>query len=173
MVTRRRLELTGAAVAFVTTTVTDFTPVFERHELASVVISQLAETSGAFGVSVIGWVLMPHHLHALLGFSRIQDLSKYMKALKTLSSRKIADLIENPVKNQLTRNGLFRLWMPRFDDVIVNSSKQLEIKLQYIHRNPVKAGLCVEAAQWTHSSARDWLTTTSGPIKIAKNWNWT
>jgi len=65
-----------------------------------------------------------------------------------------------------------RLWKPRFDDLIVTSERQLKIKMEYIHNNPVKAGLVEQAEDWTYSSAVDWLTDRSGLITIDKEYNW-
>jgi putative transposase len=60
--------------------------------------------------------------------------------------------------------------MPRFDDVIIYGRKQFRVKLNYIHGNPVKAGLVANAIDYKYSSAKDWLTDQKGPIDIDKNY---
>ena len=61
----------------------------------------------------------------------------------------------NNVRRELLtslRNGrkkqVFKLWMDRFDDVVIYSDKVLRTKISYIHDNPVRAGLVKEAADW-------------------------
>ncbi len=60
----------------------------------------------------------------------------------------------------------------RFDDLIIQTESQLKIKMEYIHNNPVKAGLVQKAEDWMYSSAADWLTSGSGLIKIDKESQW-
>lgn len=47
--------------------------------------------------------------------------------------------------------------MARFDDLAIWSEKQFRIKLDYIHRNPVKAGLAGTPEGFPYSSAAAWL----------------
>ena len=62
--------------------------------------------------------------------------------------------------------------MRRFDDLIIYSEKQLRIKLEYIHNNPVRAGLTENALDWKYSSAVDWLSDKKGMIDIVKDYSW-
>ena len=62
--------------------------------------------------------------------------------------------------------------MRRYDDLIIISDKQFRIKLEYIHNNPVKAGLVTTAIEWPYSSARDWLTNEEGVIKVDRFFSW-
>jgi hypothetical protein len=55
-------------------------------------------------------------------------------------------------------NGRFVFWKQRFDDLVIWLEKQFRIKVDYIHNNPVKAGLVERAVDYPYSSARDWLT---------------
>jgi len=66
----------------------------------------------------------------------------------------------------------YRLWKPRFDDLIITTEKLLKIKMDYIHNNPVKAGLVASAVDWKYSSAVDWLTDKDGLAKIDKEYHW-
>ena len=119
----------------------------------------------------MGYVLMPSHLHALIGFSEVEKLSEFIQSFKSLSSRRIKQLKLAKYNNKLYANGMFSLWKPRFDDIIITSEKQFKIKLEYIHNNPVKAGLVAKASDWKYSSAADWYDNRQGLIKIEKNFN--
>lgn len=44
--------------------------------------------------------------------------------------------------------------------------------MEYIHNNPVKEGLVIKAGDWLYSSAKDWLTDSSGLIEIDKDYKW-
>ena len=110
---------------------------------------------------------MPSHFHGLFGFKSVENLSKFMHCFKGITSKKIKALN----LDELESNN-FRLWKPRFDDLIINSQDQLKIKMEYIHNNPVKGGLVEKAEDWTFSSARDWLNDKKGLIEIDKNFEW-
>jgi putative transposase len=172
MVIRKRLKLKGKALVFVTTTVNEWEPIFKNRAIAELLLFQLAETINHFNVSLVGYVLMPNHLHVLFGFRQVEFLSKLMQSFKILSAKKIKKLVDVEGSNLRNKNGRFALWKPRFDDLLIVSEKQFRVKLDYIHYNPVKAGLVISASDWPFSSASDWLENRPGLISIDKRFKW-
>ena len=173
MVVRKRLRFEGPGLFFITTTVNNFAPVFENDDLAEMVLAQLAETSRVLGVSVVGYVLMPSHFHGLIGLKSIPKLASYVQAFKSLASRKVKSNCGIEILNILSEGGGFALWRRGFDDLLIHSEKQFRIKLEYIHNNPVKAGIVTRAVDYRYSSAADWLGEGSGLIEIDRNYAWT
>ncbi|SYZ74505.1 conserved hypothetical protein [Candidatus Zixiibacteriota bacterium] len=171
MVLRRRLQKDGPSVIFVTTTVADWKPIFSNETNADICLNQLNECLSFFDVSLIGYVLMPDHLHLLLALQEARLISKFMQRFKGLTSVKIKE-IRNIINNGPDQH-TFRLWRPRFDDIIIVSEEQFRIKLNYIHQNPVRAGLVLDEIDWKYSSARDWLSDRAGPLRIDKDYEWT
>jgi putative transposase len=157
-------------MAFVTTAVNGWTPVLADPTLAREVALQLSETTTHFETSIIAYVIMPSHVHALLGVKRIEDLSRLMQAFKAIATSRIVPLMSETQRAQFGANRQFRLWRPRFDDLIVRSEEQFRTKIEYIHNNPVKARLCERGWDYEFSSARDWLLGESGVIPIDKSW---
>jgi putative transposase len=168
----RKSDLAGPAMVFITTTVIDWIPIFTDNTCAQIVLDQLQESSMIMGVSVVGYVIMPTHVHILLGLRDITLLSKFIQTFKSLSARKFKQYPLINSNSNLMRNGKFIIWKRRFDDIVIYSQKQLRVKLEYIHNNPVKDGLVAEAADWPYSSAGNWLLDTNGPISIDKNYSW-
>ena len=159
-------------MAFVTTTVQNWIPVFANEQCALVLIDQLKETLIHYRISLTAYVLMPHHIHLLLGFKKIEEVSLVMQNFKRMSSRRLKPLIPSEYAKDLDYAGTFRLWQPRYDDVIIWSAKQFKIKIEYIHNNPVKAGLVKTATDYIYSSARDWLSDEKGILLVDKEWTW-
>ena len=95
-----------------------------------------------------------------------------MQNFKRMSSRRLKPLIPSEYAKDLDYAGTFRLWQPRYDDVIIWSAKQFKIKIEYIHNNPVKAGLVKTATDYIYSSARDWLSDEKGILLVDKEWTW-
>ncbi|MBU8934298.1 MAG: transposase [candidate division Zixibacteria bacterium] len=167
MVVRKRLNIAGPAIAFITTTVFEWKPILTQMNVADTIIEEIQKTQSLFQCSMISYVIMPSHIHLLMGFANIDDLSKYMQSFKSITSRRIKRF----TLQELAEND-FKLWKPRFDDLIIQSERQLRIKMEYIHNNPVKAGLVENAEDWPYSSAVDWLTSNGNVIKIDKAFHW-
>ena len=123
-------------------------------------------------MSLVAYVLMPSHIHMLLGFPKIEKMTDFMKSFKRMSTRRLKPLISDDLATNFNYGGSFRLWQPRFDDVIIWSEEQFKIKMEYIHNNPVKAGLVQAAVDYVWSSAGDWLSVKSGYLAVDKNWSW-
>ncbi len=56
--------------------------------------------------------------------------------------------------------------MDRYDDVIVTSDRVFKIKIDYIHYNPVKAGLVSKMEDWKFSSYRNYLFDDNSIIEV-------
>ena len=167
MVVRKRLNIKGPALVFVTTTVVDWLPILTKKEVAEIIISELKTTLITYDVSLISYVIMPSHFHGLFGFKAIENLSKFIQCFKGITSKEIKKLNLAELNS-----GSFKLWKPRFDDLIINTPKQLKIKMEYIHNNPIKGHLVGKAEDWQYSSAQDWLTGYNGLIEIDKDHKW-
>jgi len=172
-------------MVFVTTTVREWTPVFADPTCAKAALAQLAETVSYFGHALTAYVVMPTHLHALVGLANLQQLSRVMQSFvgqdscspDNLNSQehKATDLLFllRPEDMEVFYyNGRFVFWKQRFDDLVIWSEKQFRIKVEYIHNNPVKAGLVERSVDYTYSSARDWLAGIKGRVNIDKTWDW-
>lgn len=91
---------------------------------------------------VHAWSIMPNHVHVLatpLG----RTLSEIVQNWKSFTSRLI--------NAQLRRRGTF--WAPEYFDCVIRDEVHYANAIEYIHLNPVKAGLCGRAEDWRFSSA--------------------
>lgn len=168
----KRMKTQGPAAVFVTTTVTDWAPVFSMESAAIIMIEQLRRTSRFYYVAIIGYVVMPSHIHVLVGLSDVAKLSRYVQSLKSLSSRRVKEINLGAYRRRLIPKSHFHLWKRRFDDLVIYSEKQLNIKLEYMHNNPVRDGLVDDPIKWKYSSAVDWLTDRKGIIGISRDYSW-
>src|SRR6186713_2480691 len=107
---------------------------------------------------LIAYVIMPNHLHLIPLMKIGESISDFMRDFKKFTSTQIRKLLEaeNHVRivERLRQNAIgyknqtFKLWMDRFDDVVIISEKILKTKVDYIHYNPVKAGLVAKMEDW-------------------------
>ena len=108
--------------------------------------------------AVAGYVLMPEHVHLLVGEPRIASLSVAIQVLKQQTSKK------------LNKCGETQFWQRRYYDFNVWSERKTREKLGYMHRNPVRRGLVAEPEDWPWSSFRHYATGTAGTVEIESDW---
>jgi putative transposase len=118
----------------------------------------LEATRLRYGLCVIGYVVMPEHVHLLLSEPWARTLATALQALKQSVSRKLALRQAEP------------FWQTRYYDFNVwTSAKRIE-KLRYMHRNPVTRGLVERPEDWQWSSYRHYLTGAEGTVEIESEW---
>ena len=99
------------------------------------------------------WVFLPDHWHAIL-FPRFPvTISRLMESIKVGSTLRV-----NARRNE---SGL--LWQPRFFDRALRTVKEYNEKVEYIHLNPVKAGLAKRPEDWPWSSVHDYTGSVQRP----------
>ena len=83
-------------------------------------------------------VVMPDHVHLILQPHENIELSRILKGVKGVSSRRINE----------KRGTRGRLWQAESFDRIIRNDEELSEKLQYMFYNPVKGGLCEDPATY-------------------------
>lgn len=84
-----------------------------------------------------------------------------MRDFKKFVTQKISPelgIVNNPV------------WEVGYDRQAIISQSVLLIKLQYIHSNPIKAGLVEKMEDWPWSSASTYQTGKHGELAIFTDW---
>jgi putative transposase len=140
---RHRKQIEGPAVFYVTTSTFDRKPFAGLPANYIVIENYLFETATDKSINIFGFVIMPTHLHLLLGSAQGGlGLSSFMHAFK------------GRTREAIRGKGVF--WQSRFDDLVIYSQRVFETKLNYIHNNPVRAGLVNNPEDWLYSSYLDW-----------------
>ena len=120
---------------------------------------------------VVGYVVMPEHVHLLVGEPERGNSSVVMQALKHGFARRCLARHRrtmHPRQSLLwdTAVGEGRVWQHRFYDFVVFTAKKRVEKLDYIHENPVKRGLVLAPEQWRWSSYRFYALGERGPVLV-------
>jgi putative transposase len=123
----------------------------------------------AYDFTVIGYVVMPEHIHLLLSEPDEGDLSRVMQVLKQRAARRVLTAVrrrKRPEQAGLWEANLEHFWQRRFYDFNVWSDHKRIEKLRYMHRNPVRRGLVLEPDQWPWSSFRFYAYHEPGLVLI-------
>jgi len=145
-----------------------------RRDLLLTVLEQVRRR---YRFIVAGYVVMPEHIHLLIGEPQEKTLSTVMQALKLgFARRVIAEARRFSASTGLT----FRkareaghltvptqhVWQKRFYDFNVWTEHKRIEKLRYMHRNPVKRGLVVSPELWRWSSFRAYFLGEAGLVRV-------
>ena len=118
----------------------------------------LNQVRSRYGFQLVGYVVMPEHVHLLLSEPKKGNPSKILQVLKQTVSRKLRWRRRKPSVGQLslpfgdTRCDAEHFWQRRFYDFNVWSAKKLREKLEYMHANPVQRKLVQHPKDWPWSS---------------------
>jgi putative transposase len=115
----------------------------------------LERTRAEYCFEVIGYVVMPEHVHLLVSEPRKKLLAVALQALKI------------SVVRRTTRR---RFWQARYYDFNVHSEAKRIEKLNYMHWNPVKRGLVEKPEDWRWSSCHHYQTGEPGRVTIESRW---
>jgi len=152
----QRFQNTGQS-HFVTFSCYHRRPMFTTTTSRRIFESALERVPRNFHLRVYGYVVMPEHVHLLLSEPQRGILADALKSLKQGVSRRLIADAEH-------------FWQKRYYDFNIRNHPQFLEKIRYIHRNPVKRGLCERPEEWEWSSFRHYATGCEGPVEIESEW---
>jgi putative transposase len=165
---------------YVTTVCYKRVPVFRSERACELFIEALAETRRQNPFKLIGYVVMPDHAHIILN-PLGRDIGMVMARLKSTSARAILDWLREAGHDvslrklaldvPQERGHTHAVWLKDFSSIDLWSPKFIRQKLNYIHLNPVRAGLCKHPAEWRWSSYRAYLPHEPGSVPIEMDWH--
>jgi putative transposase len=116
---------------------------------------------------VVGYVVMPDHIHLLISEPELGTPSTVMQVLKQRFARqRLRKKRRRTGQGELWPEEAQQVWQRRFYDFNVWSERKRVEKLRYMHRNPVKQGLVLEKEHWEWSSYRSYAFEETGKVLI-------
>ncbi|NLT52734.1 MAG: hypothetical protein GXX85_17660 [Ignavibacteria bacterium] len=158
---RGRNNLTEESIFFITTTVVNFTPIFENTAFCDILINNIKYYKTRYKFEILGYVIMLSHFHWIVRTEQKRGtVSDIMRDIKKFTAWKIFGLIEKENLKELENHFIKaaegikdqsrKLWMSRFDDEVIRNEKMFWVKSKYIHDNPVKAGIVVKPEEYKY-----------------------
>src|SRR5208283_4948905 len=138
-----------------------------RRDLFLTVLEQVRRR---YQFVVAGYVVMPEHVHLLIGEPQEKTPSTVMQALKLSFARRVIAEAHDPTSRKAREVGhphtAQHVWQKRFYDFNVWTEHKRIEKLRYMHRNPVTRGLVASPELWRWSSFRDYFLGEAGPVLV-------
>jgi putative transposase len=148
---------------YITIVAKDRLPAFRSDNMKQVICNALAEARSSGDFLIFAYVIMPDHLHLLTNQPGTSaDVLRYLKGIT--ARRTIDYLRENNFESSLAklrhntwrREHKYSLWQKEKNVFSIYSETMFMQKVNYIHLNPVRAGLVERSIDYRWSSARIW-----------------
>ncbi len=168
-------------IYFVTFAVVNWVDVFTRKDYRDIVTESIQYCQEQKGLVLHAWCLMSNHIHLIIS-TKESNTSDVLRDFKKFTSKKIVQAI-NDHAQESRREWMLTIFLQAGEDNSRNSNYQfwqqdnhpIELfteafaiqKLDYLHNNPVTAGIVDKAEEYIYSSARDYYTGKNcGLLKI-------
>ena len=178
MAKRYRIE---GSIFYITSNIYGRICIFTRPSFIIPIIDSLNYYRYEYACKLLGYVIMPDHIHLLIWPQDAHIVTDFMRDFKRFTSGRITrqaklEGITNWVERfeqagKETSRADYKVWQDSFWEQTIYTQKFLEQKLNYIHLNPVRAGICATAEDYPYSSYRNYYLGDIQLIEIDSEWN--
>ena len=169
------------AVHFVTFTVIHWLDIFIRVEYRDIFLESIRYCQKSKGLEVYAYCIMSSHIHMILARHGKQNLEDVIRDVKKYTSSKIIEAINNNpqesrrdllmwlFKRAGTRNPnntYYQFWQQHSHPVELSDDEILNQRLDYIHNNPVVAGITRYPEEYLYSSAGNYAKLKENVLEV-------
>jgi len=140
--TKARRYIEPGGVYFITSVTNKRAPLLVNEVAARFLVASLIFHKYIFNYKLLGYVVMPNHFHILVQPNDRYNISKIMNHIKGNYARKY---------NQIIRR-VGKLWQQGFYDSVMRDENEIRKWLEYMHNNPVDAGIVSSPEEYEFSS---------------------
>ena len=152
-----------------------------RPEYKDIIVESLKYCIAAKGMKLHAWVIMNNHVHLILSAGKGFVISHILRNMKKFTSKLIIKTIAENYKEsrrewmlwmferagkKSSSNERYQFWQHDNHPIELVNTHLLKQRLDYLHENPVRAGIVYEPQEYVYSSAIDHYTTRKGMIDI-------
>ena len=157
---------------FVSFAVVGWLDVFIRNEYKDLFLESLIFCQKNKFMQIHAWCIMSSHVHLIFNSTTEAEPENILGDLKRFTSRSIVKAIqENPkesrkeflldyFKKEAEKSSNvkhFQFWRHDNKPIELWSNEVIQQKIDYIHNNPVEAGLVFKPGDYVYSSAKDYV----------------
>ncbi len=168
---------------FVTSTVVAWVDALSREQYKELICKSLLYCQTEKGMTLHAWVIMNNHIHLVIRGSETNTVSGIMRDFKKYTSKQIIKAIQenqqesrrewmlnmfNYVGRLNNRVVEYQFWQHDYHPIALNTDEKIAQRLNYLHENPVRAGIVWRAQDYKYSSAIDYYDNKPGILPIVK-----
>ena len=152
---------------YLTFQVVDWIDVFTRQVYRDIIVESLKYAKENKCLDAFAYVIMSNHIH-LIAQSNNGQLSATIRDIKKFTSKRIIETIQAIPESRMewmlnrfsfnarqhSRNKTYQVWTHENHAVYLYGPKFIREKIDYLHNNPVRAGIVEKPEDYVYSSAR-------------------
>lgn len=164
---------------FLTFTVIDWVDIFSRKDYRDIVVDSMNYCIANKEWRVYAWVIMSNHIHIVCRAAGDAGISAIIRDFKKFTSKRIIEAIKDIPESrrdwlldkfsfEARRSGraeYYKLWRDSNHAICLDGTIDAMQKINYIHNNPVKAGIVESPEYYIYSSAADY-SGGKGLVKV-------
>lgn len=165
---------------FVTSTVVGWADAISRPEYKDIILDSIVYCRQHKNLLVHAWVIMNNHIHLIVSASNDVALPAIIRDFKKYTSGRLIEAISsNPSESRkkwllnmfsFAANGKddehYRFWQKDYHPIELSNDTLFQQRLDYLHENPVRAGIVREPQHYLYSSAIDYYEQKPGLLAI-------
>jgi REP element-mobilizing transposase RayT len=166
------------ALHFLTFQIVDWVDIFTRKIYKDIIIDSFKYSVDHKSLQIFAYVIMSNHVHLMIQSSN-GCLSDCIRDIKKFTSKKIIQTILNTPEcrrdwminrfkfnaSHHNSNKSYQVWTHDNHAIQLYSNEFIRQRIEYIHNNPVKAGIVQYPEDYLYSSARNY-ASLEAPIDI-------
>ncbi|MDO8965747.1 MAG: transposase [Algoriphagus sp.] len=156
---------------FVTFTIVEWIDLFTRRDYRDIFLDSLKFCQKNKGLDLCAFCIMSSHVHLIIGRNGdliledlIRDIKKFtsvkfLEAIKILPDESRREFLLRHFGNAGRRNlnnSNFQIWQQHSHPIELNTEDKIRRCLNYIHQNPVAAGIVLSPEDYLYSSASNY-----------------
>ena len=159
---------------FLTFKVVGWIGVLTRKRYRDILINSLKYCQKNKGLRLYAYVIMSNHVHLVAAANEGYELSNILRDFKKFTAQQILKSIKEESENRRewmlylfeyfgkrnTNNRKYQFWGQDNHPIELWSEPVSGQKINYIHNNPVRAGLVAEPEHYLYSSASNYISGT-------------
>jgi putative transposase len=166
---------------FVSFSTVNWIDALTRNEYKDIIFESLQYCIKEKSLVLHAWIIKSNHVHLIMSTKPGYRISDILRDLKKFTSKKIiAAIAKNPIESRKdwmlwmfaragkknSNNEHYQFWQQDNHPIELTTNGMLEQRLNYLHENPVKAGIVHEPQDYVYSSAIDYYSEQKGKIEI-------
>lgn len=153
---------------FITLTIVGWIDLFTRRDYADLILKNLNYCIESKGLRVFAFCIMPSHLHLIASTDDGIHLSDVLRDFKSYTAKELIKAVEtHPQESRKewllhmfkyfakgnSHAQQYQVWQQHNHPIDLHSHELFQQRLDYIHNNPVMAGIVGEPHHYLYSSA--------------------
>jgi REP element-mobilizing transposase RayT len=175
----KRYRIEGS-IYYITSVIYNRLKIFTQPSFVIPIIDSLNYYRFQYACKIIGFVIMFDHIHLLLYPQEEKSITEFMRDFKRFTSGRITRQAKLENKKEWveifeksgaeTERAEYKVWQDSFWEQSIFTESFLQQKLDYIHLNPVRAGIVESALDYPYSSCRNYFNNDNSLIEVDSYW---